>query len=201
MSQRAAVGIPETAKSNQRLAILQAMAMFVLVVRIVRPVLRAGVCRRHHACHPLPKLYQHGHGENRAFPVEQQRVVNALSLLQFPYAAWISSAWMALASCLTRQGQQRSWRRMRQLLSWVFAPSPGARLAWARLAAFQDSGLSFPGTGSSRNCFPGGPCQPGRPGGRLPVRPGHPRSTRPSCRARLRPAPRTPVRCRGRDWR
>ena len=32
MTQRTSTGIPETAKSNQRLAILLAMAMFVLVV-------------------------------------------------------------------------------------------------------------------------------------------------------------------------
>lgn len=34
---------------------------------------------------------------------------------------------------------------MRQLLSWAWARSPGLRsLAWARLAAFCDSGLFFP---------------------------------------------------------
>jgi hypothetical protein len=52
---------------------------------------------------------------------------------------------MALASCTARQGQQRSLRRMRQVLSWAFARSPGARsLAWARLACFWDSGSFRP---------------------------------------------------------
>jgi hypothetical protein len=52
---------------------------------------------------------------------------------------------MALASCPAFQGQQRSLRRMRQVLSWAFALSPGARSrAWARLAAFCDSGLFLP---------------------------------------------------------
>ena len=32
---------------------------------------------------------------------------------------------MALASCPARQGQQRSLRRMRQVLSWALARSPG----------------------------------------------------------------------------
>src|SRR5256885_2213094 len=54
--------------------------------------------------------------------------------------AW--STCMALASCPARQGQQRSLRRMRQLLSWALARSPGARSwAWARLAAFCEAGL------------------------------------------------------------
>ena len=52
---------------------------------------------------------------------------------------------MALASCPARQGQQRSFRRIRQDLSWAFARSPGARsLAWALLACFCDSGLFLP---------------------------------------------------------
>jgi hypothetical protein len=39
-----------------------------------------------------------------------------------------------------RQGQQRGWRRIRQLLSCAFARSPGARsYAWVRLASFCDS--------------------------------------------------------------
>ena len=53
--------------------------------------------------------------------------------------------WMAFASWSARQGQQRSLRRMRQVLSWAFAHSPGERsFAWVRLAAFWDSGLPFP---------------------------------------------------------
>ena len=49
---------------------------------------------------------------------------------------------MALASCPARQGQQRSLRRICQLLSWAFARSPGDRsCAWA---CFWDSGLFFP---------------------------------------------------------
>jgi hypothetical protein len=49
---------------------------------------------------------------------------------------------MALASCPAFQGQQRSFRRMRQVLSWALARSPGARsFAWARLAAFCEGGL------------------------------------------------------------
>ena len=56
---------------------------------------------------------------------------------------------MALASCPAFQGQQRSLRRMRQVLSWALARSPGLRsLAWARLAAFCDSGLFFPFRGA-----------------------------------------------------
>jgi hypothetical protein len=44
---------------------------------------------------------------------------------------------MALASRPARQGQQRSLRKMRQVLSWALARSPGLRsVAWARLAAF-----------------------------------------------------------------
>ena len=39
---------------------------------------------------------------------------------------------MALASWPARQGQQRSLRRMPQVLSWALARSPGARsFAWA----------------------------------------------------------------------
>jgi hypothetical protein len=34
---------------------------------------------------------------------------------------------MALASCPARQGQQRSFRKIRQDLSWVLAGSPGAQ--------------------------------------------------------------------------
>jgi hypothetical protein len=52
---------------------------------------------------------------------------------------------MALASCPARQGQQRSLRRIRQVLSWAFARSPGDRsLACALLASFWDCGLFFP---------------------------------------------------------
>jgi len=42
-----------------------------------RRVVRAGVCRRHHAGHALPELYQRGHGEHRAFTGEQQQVARA----------------------------------------------------------------------------------------------------------------------------
>ncbi len=52
---------------------------------------------------------------------------------------------MALARRPARQGQQRSLRRMRQVLSWAFARSPGPRsFAWARLASFCDCGLLRP---------------------------------------------------------
>src|SRR5690349_5852974 len=52
---------------------------------------------------------------------------------------------MALASCPARQGQQRSLRRILQVLSWAFARSPGDRsLACALLASFWDCGLFFP---------------------------------------------------------
>jgi hypothetical protein len=52
---------------------------------------------------------------------------------------------MALAICPAFQGQQRSLRRMCQVLSWALARSPGPRSrAWARLAAFCDSGLPRP---------------------------------------------------------
>ena len=61
------------------------------------------------------------------------------------YASRSCKTWMALASCPARQGQQRSLRRIFQVLSWAFARSPGARsFAWARLASFWDSGLFFP---------------------------------------------------------
>src|SRR5205814_9175296 len=57
--------------------------------------------------------------------------------------AW--RTWMALASCPARQGQQRSLRRMRQVLSWALARSPGLRSwAWARLASFWEEGLFRP---------------------------------------------------------
>jgi hypothetical protein len=49
---------------------------------------------------------------------------------------------MALASWPARQGQQRSLRRILQVLSWAFARSPGARsCACARVASFCDCGL------------------------------------------------------------
>src|SRR5215469_18705594 len=62
-----------------------------------------------------------------------------------PPVSRVCRTWMALASCPACQGQQRSLRRMRQVLSWALARSPGARsLAWAQLAAFCDSGLFLP---------------------------------------------------------
>jgi hypothetical protein len=49
---------------------------------------------------------------------------------------------MALPSCPARQGQQRSLRRMRRVLSWALARSPGDRgWAYARLASFCEAGL------------------------------------------------------------
>ena len=52
---------------------------------------------------------------------------------------------MASASCPAFHGQQPSLCRMRQVLSWALARSPGPRsLACARLAAFCDSGLFRP---------------------------------------------------------
>jgi hypothetical protein len=52
---------------------------------------------------------------------------------------------MVLASCPARQGQQRSLRTIRQVLSWAFARPPGERsFACALLACFWDSGLFFP---------------------------------------------------------
>jgi RNA polymerase sigma-70 factor (ECF subfamily) len=61
------------------------------------------------------------------------------------FASRTCKTWMALASCPARQGQQRSLRRMCQVLSWAFALSPGERsFACALLACFWDSGLFFP---------------------------------------------------------
>jgi hypothetical protein len=49
---------------------------------------------------------------------------------------------MALASCLARQGQQRSFRRMRQVFSRAMARSPGEpSRAWTRLVSFWEAGL------------------------------------------------------------
>ena len=57
--------------------------------------------------------------------------------------AW--RTWMALASWPACQGQQRSLRRIPQVLSWALARSPGARsFAWAELAAFWEGGLFRP---------------------------------------------------------
>jgi len=68
----------------------------------------------------------------------------ALSLFH-PLISWVWRTWMALAMCPARQGQQRSLRRMCQVLSWAFARSPGARSwAWARLAVFCEAGLPRP---------------------------------------------------------
>jgi hypothetical protein len=61
------------------------------------------------------------------------------------YASRICNTWMALTSFPAFQGQQRSSRRIFQILSWAFARSPGARSsAWARLASFWDCGLFLP---------------------------------------------------------
>jgi len=52
---------------------------------------------------------------------------------------------LALASCPAREGQHRSLRRMRRVLSWALARSLGPRsLAWAWLAAFCEAGLFRP---------------------------------------------------------
>jgi hypothetical protein len=52
---------------------------------------------------------------------------------------------MALASCPAFQWQQRSLRRMRQVLTGAFGAFTGLRsLAWARLAAFWEAGLFRP---------------------------------------------------------
>lgn len=58
-------------------------------------------------------------------------------------------------------GQQRSLRRMRQLLSWAWAPSPGTlSRAWERLAAFWEAGLLRPLYGvATRPSAPWYPCQ------------------------------------------
>src|SRR5262249_54539159 len=62
-----------------------------------------------------------------------------------PPVSRVWRTWMALASCPAFQGQQRSLRRMRQVLSWALARSPGPRsVAWARLAAFCEAGLFLP---------------------------------------------------------
>jgi hypothetical protein len=127
-----------------------------------------------------------------------RRTACRLSLNPFHpgYASRICNTWMALASCPARYGQQRSLRRILQVLSWAFARSPGARsFAWARLAAFWDSGLFFPMYGSSRGCCPGSPYRPGQPARRPPARPARPGSTARSCRAPSRAAPRTPRGC------
>jgi hypothetical protein len=73
--------------------------------------------------------------------------------------------------------QQRSLRRMRQVLSWALARWPGPRsLAWARLAAFCEGGLFLPlygrGCGHRRRCSP---CPRARSARRRPVPRGIPR--------------------------
>ena len=68
-----------------------------------------------------------------------------MNLFHPAFASRICNTWMALASWPARQGQQRSLRRIRQVLSWAFARSPGERsLACALLASFWDCGLFFP---------------------------------------------------------
>ena len=74
----------------------------------------------------------------------QLAVVNALSVFH-PAISRAWRTWMALASCPACQGQQRSLRRISQVLSWALARSPGARsCAWAELAAFWEGGLFRP---------------------------------------------------------
>ena len=60
-----------------------------------------------------------------------------------------------LPSWPARQGQQRSLRRMCQVLSWALARSPGERsFACALLAAFWDSGLFLPRYGIFAHVLP-----------------------------------------------
>jgi hypothetical protein len=78
------------------------------------------------------------------------------------FSSWLRrldlQAWMALASCPARQGQQRSLRRIRQFLSLGVCPfAGGAELRVSPVASLCDSDLFFPGTGSSRAWFPGSP--------------------------------------------
>ena len=69
-------------------------------------------------------------------------LVYAVNPFHPAYASRICSTSMALASWPARQGQQRSLRRILQVLSSAFARPPGARsLAWALLASFCDSGF------------------------------------------------------------
>jgi hypothetical protein len=68
-----------------------------------------------------------------------------VSLFHPGYASRACNAWMAFAIFSAFQGQQRSLRRIFQVLSWAFARSPGARsFACARLASFWDGGLFSP---------------------------------------------------------
>jgi hypothetical protein len=77
--------------------------------------------------------------------LDPRLLVAARERLGIASSQLLRRTWMALASCPARQGQQRSFRRMRQVLSWAIARSPGARsFAWARLASFCDSALFLP---------------------------------------------------------
>jgi hypothetical protein len=61
---------------------------------------------------------------------------------------------MALASCRACQGQQRSLRRMCQVLSWALARSPGDRSwAWARFGGFLGGACFVPGRGRARTVW------------------------------------------------
>ena len=71
------------------------------------------------------------------------------------FASRTCKTWIALASCPARHGQQRSLRRIRQVLSWAFALSPGARsFACALLASFCDCGLFLPRYGIFAHVLP-----------------------------------------------
>jgi hypothetical protein len=66
-----------------------------------------------------------------------------------PFLTWLCLADLqyvdGLGELAGAPGQQRSLRRMRQVLSWAFARLPGERnLACAWLAWFCDAGLFFP---------------------------------------------------------
>ena len=110
---------------------------------------------------------------------------------------------MALASWPARQGQQRSLRRICQVLSWAFARSPGARsLAWARLASFWDSGLFLPlyGVFACRAALVALVGQGDQPGGlQLGQDAPDPRGLHVVHRAGQRP--RTPTGCPRPGWR
>ena len=63
-----------------------------------------------------PGVCSHGDVKNQPFMRTKHPAISR---------AW--RTWMALAICPARQGQQRSLRRMSQVLSWALARSPGAR--------------------------------------------------------------------------
>ena len=78
------------------------------------------------------------------------------------FASRTCKTWMALASCPARDGRHRSLRRIRRVLSWAFALSPGvsgvSRAHYWRPSV--TAACSAPCTGSSRTHCPGSPCRP-----------------------------------------